>query len=99
MKSVLPIAVPATVTTGAALDVTGYDLFSAPVLILGGGTITVQFQESYDGGTTWLSVGAALSATGKANAAFDRSATHVRANTTAASAPTGLSGHCSAHQG
>ncbi len=99
MKSVLPIVVPATVTAGAALDVHAYDLLSAPVLILGGGTITVQFQESYDDGTTWLNVGAALSATGKANASFDRAATHVRANTTAASSPTGQSGHCSAHQG
>lgn len=98
MKASIPIPVPTTVTAGAAVDLNLYDDLSAPALILAAGTITVQFQESYDNGVTWLSVGAALSATGKAAAVPDRNATHIRANTTAAAGAT-ATGHIAGHLG
>jgi hypothetical protein len=80
-KSLISIPVPATVSNGASIDVGSYRGLGFPTLVtLTAGT--VQFQESFDGGTTWRNVGTALTAVGVADAKFTNEATHVRAQTT-----------------
>jgi hypothetical protein len=81
-KMLISMPVPAAVGNGAAQDVGAYSKLGFPCLTtLTAGTI--QFQESHDGGTTWVNVGAALTAVGVASAKFSDSATHVRATVTA----------------
>ena len=72
------VAVPVTVSAGAACDVS--DLDRKCVYLTGMGTATVQFQLSADG-TNWVNEGAALTTDGTLE--ITKPARYLRANTTA----------------
>lgn len=82
------VAVPTSVAAGAGTSCA--NMTGAFVNMSGTFTATYQVQESFDGGTSWVNKGSALTAAGAV--AIDDAATAVRLNCTAYTSGTPVAG-------